>query len=159
MASRPECACGDTSALAGGKKRIIFPCAGTANVGFISNAAALQLGEEGYGVATCIALLGSGDPGLKKRIADADEVVIIDGCPMTCGVKIAIAQGIIPVQHIVVTALGIDKVYERDYTEEEVERVVSAVWEGKGRSVDEATISCDNPESDRDSGCGCRGNC
>jgi len=159
VASKPECACGDTSALAGGKKRIIFPCAGTANVGLISNAAAFQLTDEGYGVSTCIALLGSGDPGLKRRIAEADEIVIIDGCPATCGAKIADLQGVAIDQYIVITALGIDKVYERDYTEEEVERVVSAVWEGKGRSVDEATISCDNPESDRDSGCGCRGNC
>jgi uncharacterized metal-binding protein len=133
MAASPECACGDTSALAGGKRRIIFPCAGTANVGLISNAAAFQLADEGYGIATCIALLGSGDEGLKKRIADADEVVIIDGCPAMCGAKIADAQGIIPDQHIVITALGIDKVYERDYTGEDVERVVSAAWEGKGR--------------------------
>jgi len=133
MASRPECACGDTSALAGGKKRIIFPCVGTANVGLISNAAALQLAEEGYGVATCIALLGSGDPGLKKRIADADEVVIIDGCPMTCGAKIANAQGVTPPQHIVITGLGIDKLYEKNFTEDEVELVVSAAWEGRGR--------------------------
>ncbi|MDD1707737.1 MAG: putative zinc-binding protein [Methanoregulaceae archaeon] len=134
MESKPECACGDTSAVTGGKKRIIFPCAGTANVGLISNAAALQLADEGYGVATCIALLGSGDPGLKKRIAEADEVVIIDGCPAACGAKIADAQGVLPVQHIVITGLGIDKVYERDFTEEEVETVVSAAWEGKGRS-------------------------
>jgi len=111
----------------------MFPCAGTANVGLISNAAALQLAEEGYGVATCIALLGSGDPGLKKRMADADEVVIIDGCPMTCGAKISELQGVAIDQHIVITAVGIDKVYERNYTEEEVEKVVSAAWEGRGR--------------------------
>jgi uncharacterized metal-binding protein len=133
METRPECACGDTSALAGGKKRIIIPCAGTANVGLISNTAALRLADEGYGVATCIALLGSGDAGLKKRIAEADEVLIIDGCPATCGAKIAVAQGVPPAQHIVITGLGIDKVHERDYTEEEVEKVVSAAWEGKGR--------------------------
>lgn len=133
MTSRPECACGDTSEIAGGKKRIIFPCAGTANVGLISNAAALQLADEGYGVATCIALLGSGDPGLKSRIAESDEVVIIDGCPMTCGAKIARAQGVTPAQHIVITGLGIDKAYEKNFTENEVELVVSAAWEGRGR--------------------------
>lgn len=158
MAAGPECACGDTSALADGK-RIIFPCAGKAIVGLISNAAALHLTDEGYGVATCIALLGAGDAGLKKRIAEADEIVIIDGCPAVCGARIANTQGSIPAQHIVITGLGIDKVYERDYTEEEVERVVSAAWEGKGRSMDDETISCDDPESDRDIGCGCRGNC
>jgi uncharacterized metal-binding protein len=133
MAARPECACGDTSALTSGKKRIIFPCAGTANVGLISNAAALRLADEGYGVATCIALLGSGDAGLKKRIAEADEIVIIDGCPAVCGARVAIAQGVIPAQHIVITGLGIEKAYTRDYPGKDVETVVSAAWEGKGR--------------------------
>ena len=130
---KPECACGDTSNVAGGKKRIIFPCAGVANVGQISNAAALQLTEEGYGVATCIALLGTGDAGLKQRIAEADEVVIIDGCPVVCGAKIAAAEGVIPAQHIVITGLAIEKGPSGQYTEDDIEVVVSAAWEGKGR--------------------------
>ncbi|MCU0632499.1 MAG: putative zinc-binding protein [Methanolinea sp.] len=135
MVSRtePECACGDTSAVNGGKKRIIFPCAGVANVGQISNAAAVQLTEEGFGTATCIALLGTGDAGLKTRIAEADEVVVIDGCPVICAAKIAAAQGVTPVQHIVITGLGIEKGPSRNYTEEDVETTVSAAWEGKGR--------------------------
>jgi len=60
-------------------------------------------------------------------------VVLIDGCPMTCGAKIANAQGVTPAQHIVITGLGIDKVYEKNFTEDEVELVVSAAWEGRGR--------------------------
>ena len=131
--TEPECTCGDTSAVTGGKKRIIFPCAGVANVGQISNAAALQLTEEGYGGATCIALLGTGDAGLKQRIAEADEVIVIDGCPVVCGAKIAAAQGVIPAQHIVITGLGIEKGAPKRYTEDDVETVVSAAWEGKGR--------------------------
>ena len=133
IGTEPECSCGNTSTVTGGKKRIIFPCAGTANVGQISNAAALHLTDEGYGVATCIALLGSGDSILKKRIAEADEVVIIDGCPITCGAKIAAAQGVSPAQHIIITELGFEKVYSRNFTDDDVETVVSAAWEGKGR--------------------------
>jgi len=131
--TKPECSCGDTSAITGGKKRVIFPCAGVANVGQVSNAAALQLTEEGYGAATCVALLATGDAGLKQRIAEADEVVVIDGCPVTCGAKIAAAGGITPSQHIVITGLGIAKGPSKDYTEDDVETVVSAAWEGKGR--------------------------
>ncbi len=129
----PECTCGDTSTATEGKKRIIFPCAGVANVGQISNLAALQLTEEGYGAATCIALLGTGDAGLKQRIDEADEVVIIDGCPVTCGAKIAASQGVAPAQHIVITDLGFEKAYSRNFTEDDIEIVVSAAWEGKGR--------------------------
>lgn len=131
--AKPECACGDTSAFRGGKKRIIFPCAGTANVGQISNAAAFRLTDEGYGVATCIALLGAGDPVLKRRIAEADEVILIDGCPAACCARIAAAGGMHPAQHIVITDLGIEKTYSRKFTEPDVEAVVSAAWEGRGR--------------------------
>jgi len=135
MASNPECACGDTSSVTGGKKRIIFPCVGVANVGQVSNEAAIRLTEEGYGAATCIALLGTGDAGLKQRIADADEVVIIDGCPVICGAKIAAAQGVAAAQHIVITNLGIGKASSRDFAEDDIETVVSAAWEGKGKSL------------------------
>lgn len=133
MVSTPECTCGDTSAVTGGRKRIIFPCAGVANVGQVSNEAAIRLTEEGYGAATCIALLGTGDAGLKQRIADADEVVIIDGCPVICGAKIAAAQGVVAAQHIVITNLGIEKANSRNFTEDDIETVVSAAWEGKGK--------------------------
>jgi uncharacterized metal-binding protein len=129
----PACACGDTSAVTGGRKRIIIPCAGIANVGQISHRAALRLADEGYGVASCAALLGTGDAGLNMRIAEADELVLIDGCPATCTAKIAAAQGVVPAQHIVVTGLGIEKVYTRDIREDDVETVVCAAWEGKGR--------------------------
>lgn len=135
MGARNGCECGDASALAPGKRRLIFPCAGTSNVGQISNIVALQLGDEGYGVATCIALLGSGDTGLKKRIGEADEVVIIDGCPAICGAKIAKAQGIAFAQHLVITELGIEKAYTREISQEQVEKAVSAIWEGKGREM------------------------
>ncbi len=131
--TKPECACGDSSVITGGKRRIIFPCAGVANVGQITSLAAFQLTEEGYGIATCIALLASGDQALKKSLPEADEIVILDGCPATCGTKIAAAQGITPDQQIVITGLGIEKVYSRQYSGEDIERVVSAVWEGKGR--------------------------
>ncbi|HUU76403.1 MAG TPA: putative zinc-binding protein [Methanoregulaceae archaeon] len=133
----PECACGEGSGPEERKIRILFPCAGLANVGQISNCAALQLTEEGYGNATCIALLGSGNPGLMEGIAGANEVVIIDGCSNECGKKIADSQGVGIAQHLIITGLGIEKVHSQDYTEDDIEKVVSAAWEGKGRVQDD----------------------
>jgi len=130
---QPSCSCGDTSAQTG-KKRNIFPCAGVANVGQLSNLAALQLTEEGFGAAACMALLATGAEGLMKSIGDADEVIVIDGCPIACGREIAGAQGITPDQHIVVTALGIAKAGSREFSDADVETVVSAAWEGVGRN-------------------------
>jgi uncharacterized metal-binding protein len=86
-----------------------------------------------HNVSNIVEIPGCMTPVLKKRIAESDEVLIIDGCPATCGAKITVVQGVTPAHHIVITGLGIDKVYTKDYTEEEVVTVISAAWEGRGR--------------------------
>ncbi len=128
------CSCGEAQSAEEVTKRLIFPCAGVANTGQITNHAAIQLTEEGYGGAACIALLATGAKGIVAAAEDADEVVILDGCPARCAGKIAEAQGICAAQNIVVTELGIEKKGSREYTEDDIETVVSAVWEGKGRT-------------------------
>lgn len=132
MPEQPSCSCGDTSSQTG-TKRIIFPCAGVANVGQLSNLAALQLNQEGYGAPSCVALLATGEEGLNAKIREADEVIVIDGCPVECGRKIAETQGVTPDQHIVVTTLGIKKAGSIEFSDDDVETVVSAAWEGTGR--------------------------
>src|SRR5512137_993850 len=98
MAKKPTCSCGSNE-----PKRIIFPCAGQANVGQLTNLAAIQLTEEGYGTIACAALLAIGTESLIANAMNADEVVILDGCPMLCARKIAGAQGIAAGQHLVMT--------------------------------------------------------
>ena len=89
MAEQPTCSCG-----ANEPKRIIFPCAGQANVGQLTNLAAVQLTEEGYGSIACASLLAIGTETLIANAMNADEVVILDGCPMLCAKKIAVARGL-----------------------------------------------------------------
>ena len=79
MAETPTCSCGQNE-----PKRIIFPCAGQANTGQLTNLAAIQLTEEGYGSIACASLLAIGSEGLVKNAKDVDEVLVLDGCPMIC---------------------------------------------------------------------------
>ena len=104
MAETPTCSCGQNE-----PKRIIFPCAGQANTGQLTNLAAIQLTEEGYGSIACASLLAIGSEGLVKNAKDVDEVLVLDGCPMVCAKKIAEAQGVPVGQHLVMTELGITK--------------------------------------------------
>ncbi|MGC9435923.1 MAG: putative zinc-binding protein [Methanomicrobiales archaeon] len=129
MAGQPACTCGQNEPA-----RIIFPCAGQANTGQITNLAAIQLTEEGYGSIACVALLATGSEGLVAGAKHADEVVVIDGCPMQCAQKIAEAEGVPVAQHLVVTDLGIAKGPSRSYTDDDIETVVSAAWEGAGKT-------------------------
>jgi uncharacterized metal-binding protein len=150
MAETPTCSCGQDE-----PKRIIFPCAGQANTGQLTNLAAIQLTEEGYGNIACVALLAIGAEGLVANAKKADEVVILDGCPMLCAKKIAAEQGIIPGQHIIVTELGIVKSGSRDYTDADIETVVSAAWEGAGRTE----VPEQNDKKPGPGGCGCGDRC
>jgi uncharacterized metal-binding protein len=148
MAETPSCSCGQNE-----PKRIIFPCAGQANVGQLTNRAALQLTEEGYGNIACLALLGIGTENLIANVLNADEVVILDGCPMLCAKKIAGAQGVAAGQHLVLTELGINKGPSKLNTEDDLEKVVAACWKGAGRKP--ATTGPGKKDRGNNSGCGC----
>jgi uncharacterized metal-binding protein len=148
----PKCSCG-----ANEPKRIIFPCAGQANVGQLTNLAALQLTEEGYGSIACASLLAIGTENLIANAMNADEVVILDGCPMLCAKKIAGAQGVAAGQHLVMTELGITKGPSKSYTDEDIEKIVAACWKGEGRKTDSGKPG--KKTGGKDSGCGCSGTC
>ncbi|MDD4126073.1 MAG: putative zinc-binding protein [Methanomicrobium sp.] len=152
MAENPKCSCGQNE-----KNRIIFPCAGQANTGQITNLAAIELTEEGYGSIACVALLATGAKGIIENSKKADEIVVLDGCPMNCAKKIAQAQRINVDQHLVMTELGITKGASKSYNDDDIEIVVSACWEGKGKTGDGKPEKC----SDENSGntCGCGGSC
>jgi uncharacterized metal-binding protein len=153
MTEKPTCSCG-----ANEPKRIIFPCAGQANVGQLTNLAAVQLTEEGYGSIACASLLAIGTESLIANALNADEVVILDGCPMLCAKKIAGAQGIGAGQYLVMTELGITKGPSKSYTNDDIEKIVAACWKGEGRKTDSATPG--KKAGGKDScGCGCNGTC
>ena len=152
MTETPTCSCGQNE-----PKRIIFPCAGQANVGQLTNLAALQLTEEGYGSIACVALLAIGTETLIANAKNVDEVVILDGCPMLCAKKIADAQGVAAGQHLVMTELGITKGPSKSYTDDDIEKIVAACWKGEGRKKDTAIPG--KTAGGKDSGCGCGGSC
>jgi uncharacterized metal-binding protein len=152
MAETPTCSCGQNE-----PKRIIFPCAGQANVGQLTNLAALQLTEEGYGSIACASKLAIGDEGLIANALDADEVVALDGFPLQCMRKIAGAQGVPVGQYLVVTELGIAKGPSTSYTDDDIEKIVAACWKGEGRKKDAAQPKKKGNGSG--CGCGCNGTC
>jgi uncharacterized metal-binding protein len=148
MAQQIPCSCGG-----GEKSRLIFPCCGQANTGQITNAAAIQLDNEGYGGYACTALLLSSES-LVERAKEVDEVVAIDGCGMNCAKKIVEQIGAPVRQHLVVTELGVEKKSgDRSFTPEEVESIASSAWKGEGKLQESGTGG--NKPSDSSDGCGC----
>jgi len=158
MAQQQTCSCGSSTGPAG-PTRIIFPCAGQANTGQLTNLAAIQLTEEGYGNIACVALLAIGTESLVANAMNADEVVILDGCPMVCAKKIAEAQGVPVGQHLVITELGITKGPSKSFTEDDIGKIVAACWKGEGRKKNPAKPGKKNGGNDSGCGCGCGGTC
>jgi len=154
MAETPPCSC-----KANEPKRIIFPCAGQANVGQLTNLAAVRLTEEGYGNIACVALLAIGTESLVANALNADEVVILDGCPMLCAKKIAVAQGIAAGQHLVMTELGIVKGPSKSYTNDDIEKIVDGCWKGAGRDKNATKPGKKYGRNDSGCTCGCGGSC
>jgi len=130
-----------------------------ANVGQITNLASIQLAEEGYGSPSCIVLLATGAETLVAGAKQADEVLVLDGCPVTCAKKIADEKCVPVAQHIVVTELGIAKGPSKKYTADDVEKIVAACWKGEGHTNKTATPKKKTGGNDRGCGCGCGGTC
>ena len=103
--------------------------------------------------------LAIGTESLIANSKNADEVVILDGCPMLCAKKIADAQGVPSAQHLVMTELGITKGPSKNYTEDDIEKIVSACWGGEGKKKNAQKPSKKNGGPDSGCGCGCGGTC
>ena len=62
----------------------IFPCTGAANVGQLSNKAALYLSKHGAGTMMCTAGIGAHQQGITRSAQGCDRIIVIDGCHLAC---------------------------------------------------------------------------
>ncbi|MDH7593143.1 MAG: putative zinc-binding protein [Methanomicrobiales archaeon] len=133
MAKEEEkCVCGGPGVGEGGKKRVIFPCAGASKTGQMTNHARVRLAMEGYGIMACTAGIPIRAPATMEKVEKGEELVAIDRCPVACARKVLEQQNLKVGQHVIVTSLGIKKTGELIPKEEEIEQVVEAVWRGVG---------------------------
>jgi uncharacterized metal-binding protein len=106
---------------------LILACAGGSNVGQLTNQAAVELTQEGFGKLSCLAGIGAHLDGFIQAARDIPQLVVIDGCDMACAHGV-LEQAEIPVEHyLVVTDLGIKKDKNMHLVREEVDRVKQAV--------------------------------
>lgn len=108
----------------------LVTCPGGSNVCLLAYTAATKLQKEGYGKFVRLA----GEQAKEKdliKLADAAKYakqwVLIEGCSKGCGKKVLDSAGIKPDKHFLVTSLGIKRENKIDYTQEELEQVLTAV--------------------------------
>lgn len=102
-------------------QRLIYSCSGAANTGKLADEIARRLAKEGIGKMTCLVSLGAGLPKFLEEVKVADELIVIDGCPISCG-KLIFAKLGTPIRHFATTEEGIEK-NKTPITEEVIEEV------------------------------------
>ncbi|MBW6518978.1 MAG: putative zinc-binding protein [ANME-2 cluster archaeon] len=115
-----QCSCGSDNVG-------IFPCAGAANVGQLSNKAALYLTRHGAGTMMCTAGIGAHQQGITRSAQGCDIIVVIDGCQLACAKESLEHAGIQVHKHIVLSELGIKKSKDLDMKPTEVKDIMEQV--------------------------------
>lgn len=114
---------------------MILACAGGSNVGQLSNQAAVELTQEGFGKLFCLAGIGANLSGFVQSARDIPQLVVIDGCEMGCA-KGVLERAEVPVRgYLVITDLDIQKNKNLILIREEVDQVKRAVKGLRGSST------------------------
>lgn len=122
MAEETKCSCGSANVA-------LFPCAGAANVGQLSNKIAIALEEQGIGNLMCTVGIGARTPGLMKSAEASDRIIAIDGCPVNCASKTLELAGFKVDRQIVISELGVKKTKDRNPKDEEVAEILEKIME------------------------------
>ena len=97
------------------------------NVGQLSNQAAVDLTQEGFGKMFCLAGVGGHLGGFVQSAKDVPQMVAIDGCDIGCA-KAILEHAEVPIKsYLVLTDLGIEKNKNFDLKREQLEEVKKAV--------------------------------
>jgi uncharacterized metal-binding protein len=109
----------------GGGTRLIYFCAGSADVGEIADRVARRLRDDGYARMTCLAGIGAGLSGFVQSAIGADENITVDGCPIACAKKSLERIGIQPTSYIL-TDLGLEK-HETPVTDKIIDEILEKI--------------------------------
>ena len=106
---------------------MILACSGGSNVGQLSNQAAVELTQEGFGKMYCLAGIGGQLNGFVQSAMDVSMIAAIDGCSVGCAKAILKNADIANYNYIVLTDLGIEKNKNFTLSDEDVRKVKDAV--------------------------------
>lgn len=106
---------------------MILACSGGSNVGQLSNQAAVELTQEGFGKMYCLAGVGGLLSGFVQSAKDTPQMVAIDGCSVGCAKAILENADLTVKSYLVVTDLGIEKNHDFNLKAEDVRKVKNAV--------------------------------
>ncbi len=102
---------------------LIFVCSGAADVGELTDRAARQIRQEGFGTMSCLASIGARDSDILFNTDLADRILLIDGCPKACARRTFKEAGLSRFTHFDLSEAGLKK-GRSPVTAENIQRVV-----------------------------------
>ena len=106
---------------------MILACSGGSNVGQLSNQAAVELTQEGFGKMYCLAGIGGQLSGFVQSAKDVPDMVVVDGCSTGCA-RATLEQAGVPLRkYLVLTDLDLEKNKDFNLKREELERVKQSI--------------------------------
>ncbi len=136
----------------GGNDVMILACSGGSNVGQLSNQAAVELTQEGFGKMFCLAGIGGKLSGFVQSATDVPVMGAIDGCQVGCA-KAILENAQVPMKHyLVITDEGIEKNKNFNLQRADIDRVKAAVK----RIASQSSPADGAPPA---VGCGCKSCC
>ena len=106
---------------------MILTCSGGSNVGQLSNQAAVELTQEGFGKMFCLAGIGGQLSGFTQSAKDVPEMIVVDGCSTGCARATLEHAGVPLRKYLVLTDLDLEKNKDFNLKREELERVKQSI--------------------------------
>jgi uncharacterized metal-binding protein len=113
------------SAAAPKSRVIIYSCSGGSDAGELADRTARELSRAKVGEMSCLAGIGGRVKPLMNRAAQAEQILVIDGCPLNCARHTLEGAGFKTFQHFELHRIGLRK-GDCPPTQESVERAVKA---------------------------------
>jgi uncharacterized metal-binding protein len=106
---------------------IIYSCSGCSNIAQLANQVAVDLNKNRQAQMSCIAGLGGDVKSLIKKARLSKRIVALDGCQLHCVKNTLARHQLEPTWHFTLTEFGIKKQYHTDFSDNDFQRVKSAV--------------------------------
>lgn len=117
---------GKTDCCDGGKTTLVLACSGASNVGQMTNELAKRLDTDGMARFFCLAGIGAGIGSMIGSVAEADKILVVDGCGVGCGKFAVDGAGLKGYAYVAVTDTGVEKEHVFHWKQEEFDKALAA---------------------------------
>lgn len=111
------------------EKPLIYSCSGCSSAAQLANHLALRMDREVHAEMSCIVGLGGDVRPLVRTAQSGRPIVMLDGCPLQCGLHALARHGLRPALHWDLSRLGVEKKKHVDFRPEDSARLAPKLAE------------------------------